>query len=802
MASERTTSAPSIASNRVKLVVASSVMLTFISFWRAAAVVLNDLGSSAFYAGGIAEEAVGKSAPWFILGVMLFSFAVRAVYVESCSMFTRGGVYRVVKEALGGTFAKLSVSALMFDYILTGPISGVSAGQYITSLLNEVMSVAADHSWLPGAMLGAHHVAPKLPMDFTSAAFAVIVTVYYWWQNLKGIEESSDKALEVMKITTVMVVILLVWGIYSAVHVGAHLPPWPTPSTLHFSKDALGFLNYTRLPSMLGLFGIIMAFGHSVLAMSGEETLAQVNREIEHPKLKNLKRAAIVIAIYSFLFTGIGSLLAVMLIPDSVRVPVYRDNLIAGMAMYMVGPQVLRIIFRVFVVLVGFLILSGAINTSIIGSTGVLMRIAEDGVLTDWFRRPHRKFGTSYRIVNLVAIMQLFTIVASRGNVIALGEAYAFGVIWSFTFNSLAMLVLRWKYKGERGWKVPPNLRIGKREVPIGLLSVFMVLLTTALVNLFTKSVATVSGILFAATFFVIFTISERDNRRRRTTTELQMKEHFQLEHEDAVGRDVLQIDPGCVVVTMRDATNPFALKWTLARTNTSDQDVVVLTARMVGAGGPELVAASEQLFSEYEQMLFTKAVSVAESFGKHISLLVVPAGDIFAALVQTANSLDAAAVVSGISTKLTAEEQAYHVGQAWEALPEPKRQFTFYIVKPDGTSLSFHIGPHAPPIGPHEVQLLHRLWLNLRRAPDMQDLHHSDILTYALTRLGTEFARDKQATLKGLQQCIDETTNRRGLGRVQTDDLDEAGPGYSIRAPQDDSTKAEDDEVTSIQVK
>ncbi len=167
MASERTTNAPSIPSNRVKLVVASSVMLTFISFWRAAAVVLNDLGSSAFYAGGIAEEAVGKSAPWFILGVMLFSFAVRAVYVESCSMFTRGGVYRVVKEALGGTFAKLSVSALMFDYIFTGPISGVSAGQYITGLLNELMTVGAAHSWLPGAMLNAAHGAASCPWTDT-----------------------------------------------------------------------------------------------------------------------------------------------------------------------------------------------------------------------------------------------------------------------------------------------------------------------------------------------------------------------------------------------------------------------------------------------------------------------------------------------------------------------------------------------------------------------------------------------------------------------------------------------------------
>src|ERR1700690_3394172 len=174
MASTRTTVAP--PNDRVRLIVASSVMLTFISFWRAAAIVLNDLGSSAFYAGGIAEQAVGAAAPWFILGIRLFSFAGRAVYVESCSMVTRGGVYRVVKEALGGTFAKLSVSALMFDYILTGPISGVSAGQYITSLLNELMNVAAAHSWMPAAML-SHHAVPQLPMDLSAAAFAVIVTV-------------------------------------------------------------------------------------------------------------------------------------------------------------------------------------------------------------------------------------------------------------------------------------------------------------------------------------------------------------------------------------------------------------------------------------------------------------------------------------------------------------------------------------------------------------------------------------------------------------------------------------------------
>src|SRR5256885_770360 len=157
-------------SGRVRIVVASSVMLTFISFWRAAAIVLNDLGSSAFYAGGIAEEAVGKAAPWFILGVMLFSFAVRAVYVESCSMFVRGGVYRVVKEALGGTLAKLSVSALMFDYILTGPISGVSAGQYIGGLVNEMLQSAYAHHFLARKVM--------IQENWISVTFALAVTVY------------------------------------------------------------------------------------------------------------------------------------------------------------------------------------------------------------------------------------------------------------------------------------------------------------------------------------------------------------------------------------------------------------------------------------------------------------------------------------------------------------------------------------------------------------------------------------------------------------------------------------------------
>jgi amino acid transporter len=767
-----TSNAPT-GNNRVRVVVATSVMLTFISYWRAAAVILNDLGSSAFYAGGIAEQAIGKSAPWFILGVMLFAFAVRAVYVESCSMFVRGGVYRVVKEALGGTLAKLSVSALMFDYILTGPVSGVSAGQYIAGLINDTLSIADAHGWIPTAVHHLFHGTPQVGVNGTSVVFAIAVTMYFWWENIKGIEESSEKALWVMQITTVMVVMLLGWSAFTLYKVGFHLPPFPTRANIHYSSESLGFWKHSNLPHMFGVLGLIIGFGHSVLAMSGEESLAQVYRELAHPKLKNLKRTAIVIGVYSFVLTGLVSLLAVMLIPDNVRMKVYSDNLIAGLAMNMVGPEVLRLAFRAFVVVVGFLILSGAVNTAIVGSNGVLNRVSEDGVLADWFRRPHKRFGTTSRIINLIVGLQLFTIIVSWGNIYTLGEAYAFGVVWSFVFKTISMLVLRYRYKGVRAWKVPPNLHVFGYEIPIGLASVAMVLLSTAIVNLFTKSVATVSGIIFSVVLFVIFTLSEKINRRKHLDHAAQMKEQFQLQQADTVERETVGIRPGNVLVPVRDYNTLNHLKWVLERTDTKEQDVVVMTARISQFGTAAYGLSTDQIFSDYEQTVFTRAVSVAESFGKKISLLLVPARDPWSAVAQTAHNLESSGVVAGLSSKMSAAEQAFVLGSAWEAIPEPKQQFILQIVQPTGNVDTFRIGPHTPTMKNEDVVLLHRLWLNVTREPGLENVHHHDILTQALTRFARDYgAHDHETIVKELRRHggeIDPNAVRRIADQVHT---------------------------------
>src|ERR1700733_11861107 len=646
---------PSVRRPAVKVFVATTVMLTFISFWRASAIVLADLASSAYYAGGDAEKVIGKSAPWFILAVMLFSYAVRALYIESSSMFVRGGVYRVVKEAMGGTLAKFSVSALLFDYVLTGPISAVSAGQYLAGFIKDM-----------GVYL---HRPLQFSDDHFAAGLGVIVVAYFWWKNTQGMHESSQKALQIMVITTVMVVILLIWCTITVLRTPIVLPPNPLhPGVVPLNKESLGWLNGTWFGHITWII-LFVGFGHSVLAMSGEETLAQVNREIEHPKLKNLEKTGLVIFIYSLLFTSLVSFFAVMIIPDHVRHD-YFANLIGGIAVYLVGPMWLKLIFHAFVVLVGVLILAGAQNTSIVGANGVLNRVAEDGVLTDWFQRPHNRFGTSYRIINLIVGLQILTIVLSRGNVYQLAALYAFGVIWSFTMKSLAVLVLRFTEPENRQWKVPGNFHIGETEIPVGLILISAVLLITALVNLFTKSEATIAGVIFSGVFFALFSYSERRVARERHGKPENL-DQFRVYGNQELGSGALGVRPGNILVAVRDPRNLYYLRDVLRNTDTTRQDVVVMTARLYRrehSFSGSAVMETSQVFDHYEQELSTAAVAVAEKEGKPASLLVVPATDVFEAIIVTAQRLDSARVVCGLSNKLTADEQSKLLGDAWES--------------------------------------------------------------------------------------------------------------------------------------
>lgn len=748
---------PDASSKRkINVLLVSSVALAFISFWRAAAIVLCDLASSAYYIGGISEQAIGKAAPWFILGVMVFSYAVRAVYVESCTMFTRGGVYRVVRSALGANLAKLAVSALMFDYVLTGPISAVSAGQYMVGLLVNAVNLV-HHGSHPFEL-------SDQSVNLISMLLAVGITIYFWRLNIIGMHESSGKALRIMQLTTVMGIIIIIWSSVT-IYLNAHNPhaaykPSMPPLQPVMTGESAGWL--AQFPALVGALGILIAFGHSVLAMSGEESLAQVNREIEAPKLKNLLKAGFVIFIYSMLLTSLISFFAVLLIPDGKRIanyiipdgkslsdykdkaavpqvdylrhetstvyfghPLtetesdtpkvnndavmkvgpgtgfhverdnppggYRDNLIGGLAMYLVGPPGVKVLLQAFVVIVGFLILAGAVNTSLVGSNGVMNRLAEDGVLTSWFLHPQERYGTTHRLINLIGIMQMIVIVTSLGDVNSLGEAYAFGVIWSFVFMTLAMVVFRFKDRSKRQYEVPLNIRINREnqkpiDIPIGIGVVCLILVSTALINLLTKKTATVWGCAFTVGFLIAFVICERISHRLRRGHDHEHLEQFnENSSPELTVQSVGLHHPNPLLIAARGPRSLPMLEKVLHETDTETRDVVVMTCKVL----PPMtmgVTPEETSLDDGDRGLLTQVVNVAEHIGKHVFPVVMPTNNPLYAIACAARDLKVKEVVLGVSEKLHAEEQLEQFALAWgSATSEPGQssKLTVRIVGP-----------------------------------------------------------------------------------------------------------------------
>ncbi|MEN6534791.1 MAG: APC family permease, partial [Bryobacteraceae bacterium] len=500
----------------------------------------------------------------------------------------------------------------------------------------------------------------------------------------------------------------------------------------HFTDESLGWFAGTNWPQ-IGLVAVMIAFGHSLLAMSGFETLAQVYREIAYPKLKNLKITANIVCTFAVICTGGVSVFAVMIIPDSIR-PQFYDNLIGGLSMSLAGPYVLRLGFHIFVVIIGGMILSGAVNTSLIGANGILNRVAEDGVLLKWFRKPHKRFGTTYRIINLVTVAQLLTIIGSRGDVYLLGEAYAFGVVWSFFMKSLGVLVLRFQ-RSDQEYKTPLNFNVGRHEIPAGLVLTTSALFLIAVANLFSKRIATIYGVSLTVVLVVLFAISELINKRRYT--EKKGLEEFNLETQREVTAQTIEARPGCVLVAVRDYNRMVHLQNVLDKTSLRRHDIVVMTVRPVTTGAGEYDLAENQFFGDYERELFTRVVSMAEKEGKPVDLLVVPAVDPFDAMVQTAAKLQASRLVTGVSSRMASEELARLVGLAWERLPEPRHSFSLEVISPDRPTIYVNLGPHPPRLWPEDLDRLHEIWLILSEKEGFgAKLHHRDVVGVALRRL------------------------------------------------------------------
>lgn len=216
-----------------------------------------------------------------------------------------------------------------------------------------------------------------------------------------------------------------------------------------------------------------------------------------------------------------------------------------------------------------------------------------------------------------------------------------------------------------------------------------------------------------------------------------------------------MEARPGCVLVSIRDNRRMQHLETVLEKTNLRRHDIVVMTVRNVASAGGEYELSDRQLFSAYEQELFSHVVTKAEKAGKHVDLLVVPAVDPFVAMVTTAQQLRASRLVTGVSPKMSSEDLAIKIGRAWEQLPEPRHAFSLEVISPERPSIYVNLGPHPPRLWPEDLDRLHDVWLKLSANDKLgAKLHHRDVVGVALRRLEADLSgHDREDVIRDMER-------------------------------------------------
>jgi nucleotide-binding universal stress UspA family protein len=282
-------------------------------------------------------------------------------------------------------------------------------------------------------------------------------------------------------------------------------------------------------------------------------------------------------------------------------------------------------------------------------------------------------------------------------------------------------------------------------------------------VNLFTKPAATVSGVIFSGVLFVGFVLSEKRIQKQKGLTHVEL-DQFNLAQESDLSLDNVGVAPGNILVPVSSHYGLYALEDALHRAKRGKAEIVVLHVRLLRrAGSGESELAADQLFSTIEQSLFTNVLALAEKEGKPVRLAVVAANDLWESILRTADNLQSSSVVVGSSSKMPITEQARQIGDAWERMPEPRPRLTLEIFMPSGQEQIFYLGPHSPRLTTKEIDLLHKVWLEISCRLEGQEIHHHDIIHFALAEIDEQIAAGNgDEILKRMRKHLGEIQNRR----------------------------------------
>ena len=694
---------------QIRVVLSSTALLSFMTVRKAAALAIAQLGVAAFFVAGTARAAIGESAAWFVLAAALVGVFVRAVDIESWALLIPGGVVARVHQAFGVRAAKAAAAANLVERLLLAALACILIGQYASTV-----TLTAIAGWrLTG------YVRPE---DFATIA-AVSVAGLLWIRARIGRDMTTDRIASGVWIAVGILSILTVWAGITAFR---HHPSW---SMLTVPPLPVGASGWRPLDLALAY---LLGFGLALPAIGGGDAVARAAHELRPPRLQALNRTSILVTMFTILVTVSSAFLFIVLVPSGDQ-PLWTNAPLAGLSHQLAGPAWATDFMALALIAAAVLLLLPAANLAMNDAEQQLQRLSVEGAVSERLAFLHTRFGTPSRAIDVAVAATMLVMFVSGGRVQWLAHAYAVAIVTTLSLKIAALIRLRRSRPAAQPFQAPLNIHVGAREIPLGLLGASLLGGAGAVAMIIARDPAALATFALMGGLLVLFTWGARDAGPLLATEE---REVFDILPAAELSLDQMDARPGNVLVLVR---NPHSLAHVSAALQAPrDRDIVVMTVRLQGVD-VSADGLSDAAPTPAEKQVLSAVSALAERLDRPVRLLVVPANDVFAAIVATILRLRSSDVHVGESSTLSADEQARLLGVAWEkAAQETQHDVRLVVHHRSGRTDTYHIGAHPPSLSPADLDLIHRVWLDATKAIGPH-IHHHDVVRAALTQMEQE---------------------------------------------------------------
>jgi magnesium transporter len=689
--------------DRVRVVLSTPAVVSFVSVWKAAALAIAQLGAGLFFVVGVATPVLGPSTLWAVIGTALLGWFARAIDIESWALLIPGGTSSRVHQAFGPRAARVAAAVAVVDRTVFAALAAVVAGQYVALVLAPRL-----RGTVAGAVAGQE----------LATVIGVAIVGLLWMRARIGLSWPRDLVARGVWVAVAVLIALAVWALASlrqaTVPAAALLQP-PLPPA------------WTPLPALDAVIFWWSALILTLQAIGGGDALSRVAHDFAPPRLGALRRTR---ALVGLVTAGLGittTLCYVLLVPAH-EAGTWTSTPLAGLAYHLSAPGWVQGVFAVALAFAALLLLVPGIFLSMGDAEALLQRLSIEGALPGGLVELHHRLGTPVRLIDTAAAGTAFVIVLAGGRVEWLARAFAVTIAAYLLIKIAALVRLRMRHK-DTPYRVP--VTFGAKRIPVGLIATGIVLAGAPLAALVRGDAPAVAAATLLAVIGLLVLSAGRSVEPDEST---EPPAAFDVISDASVSPAQLGTRPGCILAPVR---NPHALDHVAAALKAAgDRDVVVLTIRVLD---PEIEGAAGQAAgapSAPERQVFEAATTLAERLGHPIRPIIVVARNVVDAIATTMLQLQASEVYVGESSTLSSADQSRLLGEAWERLDKPAPLTArLVIAHRSGRTDTYHIGAHPPSLTPVDLDLIHRVWLDAVKAVGPH-VHHHDVVRAALTTM------------------------------------------------------------------